>query len=211
MWLRRTTLTVIGVVAVLVGTGAANAFVVTFDDSGLTTGKYYFPGDPISSDGIAFTLSDYVNANGAIWVADIARLVNGTNYALSGNALAMTGMTASTTFATAPQQLVIHVAGITGKEGALVINQDTQHPLRFDSSALQLDGSRAAGVNVAASAAGAVPTGYYAGTITLTGNITSIDIGGANLMIDNISDVVPEPATLGLLALGGLLAVRRRK
>lgn len=47
------------------------------------------------------------------------------------------------------------------------------------------------------------------GVITLTGPITSFQIGGQELGIDNIV-AVPEPATLLLLGLGGLTLLRRR-
>ena len=46
-------------------------------------------------------------------------------------------------------------------------------------------------------------------TITLLGAIQSFQIGGQELAIDNVM-AVPEPATALLLALGGLVAVRRR-
>ncbi|UCE58551.1 MAG: PEP-CTERM sorting domain-containing protein [Phycisphaerales bacterium] len=45
--------------------------------------------------------------------------------------------------------------------------------------------------------------------VTLTGNIDSFRIGGQELYIDNVT-VIPEPATLLLLGVGGFWLMRRR-
>jgi hypothetical protein len=64
-------------------------------------------------------------------------------------------------------------------------------------------------IDIPAEVAPGVAASVADGTITLTGEISSLIIGGQELAIDNVV-ALPEPGTLGLLALGGVLLIRRR-
>jgi len=54
--------------------------------------------------------------------------------------------------------------------------------------------------------------GQSTGSLFVIGTITSFAIGGQELGIDNVvASIVPEPTTIAILGIGGLIAFTRRK
>lgn len=70
-----------------------------------------------------------------------------------------------------------------------------------------LDGTVIDGVEIMVNEAGASPR---TGTLTVTGNISSFIAGGTEFFIDNVSVTVPEPSSLVLICLGGVVFFCRR-
>lgn len=205
MWLSRTTLSVvIGLGIVLAGASISNAYVITFDDQAANT--YYFPGQSFASNGTTVALTDFQFASGAIWPANVARIVTAAPYGLIGNALALTGTVAGAVLPNPVSLISLQYAAIDNTEGILVVNGQE---LRFSTSPVQLNGQSVGGALVFVTAGPVPMAGLNMGTLSLSGNITSVQLGGQNVMLDAIQ--VPEPATLALLSLGGLLIARKRK
>ncbi len=205
MWLRRTTLAAVALSIMLAGAGTVRASVVDFDD--VTPVTYYFPGQGIITGGMTLPVSNYVYANGATWPASLAAIVNGDPYGLSGSALALTSTQVSVPVATpSPAHTSFEYAAIDGTEGALLVNGQV---FRYQSDPLELNGLSLGGVTLSVSGA-ASAGGFDTGTLSIAGPISSFQVGGANLMVDTIT-FTPEPATLCLLALGGLTVALARK
>lgn len=197
MWLGRSTLTVVALLAVLAGAGTTEAFVVTFD--GLSAGTTYHNGDTFSNGMANVSVVDLppaapgsaqvVNSNLASGTAN-EMLLNGEG--LSFNNPYLTGLS-----------FQYFLPAATGNGVSLKVNGST--PVTGPNFTNQTFGSVQVFVTSFATGNGTL------GAVFMTGPISSLTFGGNGLYVDNIIGSVPEPLTLSLLVLGGTLVARRKR
>jgi hypothetical protein len=196
MWLGRTTLiVVVSLLAILAGASAASAFVVTFD--GLPAGTTYQAGDTFSNGGLSLSV---VNLGGVCGSSQIvnSNLANGAPnemllncHGLSFNASHMGGVGFQYFLPAGTGGVALEINGLPRMTGPNFPNQTFGNVQVFTTSFTIGSGT--------------------IGSVFMTGPISSLMLGGYGLHVDNIIGCVPEPVTLGLMAVGGLLVSRRRK
>ena len=181
--------------------GIASAYVVTFDD--LTAGDQYYVGDTFTSGtlgGMDAVGSDFYWLPMGSTDSGVATVEAGGLAGGSGNEIHLNNINLDFSFDINPLYGLSLMFGEHGGNVNLSINGDMKNVEDF--SALNMTTIGGTTVLVAGT--------NTSGAIVVIGDITSFGIGGQELWIDNIVASVPEPATMALLGLGGLLLRKRR-
>lgn len=185
----------------------SSAGVVGFED--VLLGSTYNVGTSFSSDGVSFTMQDYIWPGGTVYSGGQATINTGFGgtfgtgqmfYPSNINALVdLAGTVGTQTLVTIPfsdngGNVNFHVN--PGSGGAII-----EASTFFDPT---IDGATINGINVAVT--GTVQSGF----ITLTGPVDQVVIGGQETLFDNIR-YSPEPNSALLLTACGLTALARRR
>lgn len=197
---------------------ATQGAAVTFDGLGVGTtygSPTYSPGDPIfTEDGIVVSVEDFFYSSGASTFSGPAEVFAfgdmppyGFPFAPnlgSGRFMGTPNISLGFDFSGlgfVVDHLTAEFANGGGNENISVNNQ----PIWFDQI-MTAPAAIAPGVILSAS----YDPLTLLGTIELTGVIDAFRIGGQEFAVDNIA-VTPEPASVMLLAMGGVLLLRRRR
>lgn len=188
-------------------TNPTQAGVVGFED--VLLASTYNVGNSFTSDGVSFTMQDYIWPGGTVYSGGQATINTGFGgsfgtgqmfYPSNINALVDLGGTVGTqTLVTIPfsdngGNVNFHV---NPASGGAVIEANTF----FDPA---IDGATINGINVAVT--GTVQSGF----ITLTGPVNQVVIGGQETLFDNIR-YSPEPTSAMLLTACGLTMLARQR
>lgn len=194
-------LAMIGVCAAfLCAVGVASAATVDFDD--MTLGSVYNSGDSFTTGGVLVTVGDFFltgggTTSGAATVTD-AMVADG-----GGNEMSINNVNLSFDFGAPTINGLSLQFGEQGGDLNLNINGDLQKFADFTD----VDNSVIGGVNVYVIGPNQGKGGLFA-----IGLINSFAVGGQELSVDNlVANCVPEPATIGLLLLGGIAVGRRKR
>ncbi len=195
---------VVGVMGIV---GASQGIVVTFDD--LAFGQTYPVPGSFVTQGTQVQLTPYVHPDQTVMTGGTATVQNGAPLNWLGGSLLQVWTDAQYVLpAAATGGSLQWAVPASGTEGRLVINGQ---PMWFASSPMDLNGQTLAGVTLL-SIPGPTVSSANTGVLFLIGNFNTVAFGGMVMSVDNviISTNVPEPATMALLALGGVLLIRRK-
>ncbi|MBM4104595.1 MAG: PEP-CTERM sorting domain-containing protein [Planctomycetes bacterium] len=170
----------------------AGAYVVTFEN--LTLGNEFHVGDTFTSGGMTATGGEYFWASGST-LAGVATVKNDGKAGGAGNEIWFNNINLNFSYAVKPLSGVSLMFGEYGGNVNLSINGDLKKAADFSA----LNGTTIGGATVFVTGSNA------SGSIFAVGPISSFGIGGQELAIDNIIACIPEPASMALVALGGLL------
>lgn len=188
--------TLLGVFAVM---GSASAVVITFQD--LTSGATYGSGATFVSSTVPITVSAYGAGTTTVTIG------TGALAAGAGNELVLDNARVDFAFPGVATGVAVQLGQSIqpGQSMVLMVNGATTNV----ASVSQLNGGFLGSTQLFVPYVS--PTGIA--SLFVIGNVSSFAIGGSNLAMDNLiaSWNVPEPATMSLLALGGLLIARRRR
>lgn len=209
--LRRTWIGVVALLAVLGCVGAARGVVITFED--IPAGSGWGTGESFTASGVTIGVEPF-KPNYAVGTGKPgqALVADGSMAGASGNALGLQNATAVFGLSQPIAGMALQYMNLSGAAVILTINGERERVKDLAS----LNGQTIGGVQVSATATphmiAGVPLSFETGSVFLVGPVTSLAIGGKALAIDNLiaSYTVPEPATLGLLALTMVYFVRRR-
>jgi hypothetical protein len=176
----------------------AGAYVVTFED--LTLGDDFHVGEGFTSDGMTTMGAEYFWSGGGSTLTGVATVMNTGQAGGAGNEIWFNNINLNFSYAVQPLAGVSLMFGDHGGDVNLSINGILKNVDDFSV----LNGTTIGGVTVFVTG-----TSTF-GSIIAIGPVSSFGIGGQELAIDNIIGCVPEPATLVMLAFGGLL-LRKRK
>jgi len=179
--------------------GFVQASVITFEN--LTIDDEYFVGDTFVSDGVQITGEEYFWLPTGSTVDGFTKVQSNGDAGGSDKEMWLNNINLSFDFGFVPIEGVSLQYGEYGGNVNLEINGDLHNVEDFSL----LNGMNIGGVTVTVVDAGSK------GALFAIGPVNSFSIGGQELAIDNvIASVIPEPMSLSLLALGGLL-LRKRK
>ena len=176
-----------------------HASVITFED--LTLTDTYDVGDTFTSGGVQITGEEFFLLPSGSTVTGFATVQATGDAGGSGKEIRLDNINLSFDFGVAPFQGVSLQYGEYGGNVNLEINGVLQNVENFSL----LDGLNMGGVIVTVVDAGTQ------GAIFATGPVNSFSIGGQELAIDNVIACIPEPVTLALLGLGGMVSLAFRK
>ena len=177
-------------------TNTIQASVVDFDD--LISGTIYNVGDSFISSGVLMTVVDF-QWSGGTWVSDgNVPIGNGLLAGGYGNELEWIN-NANVDFDFGG---IVNDIAFQFMDGGGNLNIEINGDFRNINEFSDIDGLSVGGTSVVLAG-----TPSY-GTLYINGTINSFSVGGQELNIDNVW-YVPEPATLLMLSLGGLILRRR--
>ncbi len=178
---------------------SASAVTYTMDFESLTPGTSYAYGESFADGGVTINVGEFDGYNGGeVYVEDPSSSFLGSIDLFFGN------VTLDFVIPESVDQIVLDI-GAYGGDCEIVINGTSQAFWGVD----ELDGLVIGGVELSIldSSVGPYDDGS---TLGLEGTVSSFGIGGQEVAIDNVV-MIPEPATLGLLLIGGLALLRKRK
>jgi len=180
----------------------AQASVITFED--LTPADQYYVGDTFTSGGVKMTGAEFFWLPSGSTTSGFAAVINPvpTNAGGTGNEIWLNNINLDFDLSYAAIEGLSLQYGNSGGNVNLEINGMFHNANDFSA----LNGTMFGGVMVS------IVDGIDGkGAIFATGPIHTFSIGGQELAIDNVIACIPEPATLSLLALGGLCLRRKRR
>lgn len=177
--------------------GFAGAYVVTFED--LDLNEEFHVGDSFISGGMTAAGAEYFWFGGDSSLNGVATVQDDGLAGGAGNEIWFNNINLNFTYAVSPLAGLSLMFADYGGNVNFSINGDLRNVENFSA----LNGMTIGGATV-------FVTGTdLSGSIFAIGPVSAFGIGGQELAIDNIIGCIPEPATLVLLGLGGLL-VRKR-
>ena len=176
----------------------AGAYVVTFEN--LNLGDEFHVGDTFTSGGMTATGAEYFWFGGSSTLDGYATVRDDGLAGGAGKEISFTNLNLNFDYAVKPLQGLSFMFGELGGDVNFSINGDLKSVLNFSD----LNGTTVGGVMVF------VAGTNTSGSVFAIGPISSFGIGGQELIIDNIIACIPEPASMALLAFGGLF-LRKRK
>jgi hypothetical protein len=184
-------------------------FAQAIDFEDLTLGQVYdldaaTVADPASftTDGVGVTLSQFFFGGGGSTTNGFSEVGNSGNAGGAGNELEVNNVNLNFNFGQPIAKLEI-TFGEFGGNVNFTVNGDFQNAENF----------QALPANVGGAAYSVTATNTPGSRITVDGTISSFAIGGQELWIDNITYVIPEPATFASLLVPSffLFGYRRRQ
>jgi hypothetical protein len=193
---------IVAVSALSLTATAAHAVTLEFDQ-GLSTGQEFTAGETFTTEGVEFTVSDFVDSGGGT-TSDLVR-VSGTNQA---GGFADELQIDNVTIEPEIEQTLDGLSLMYGEFGGnlnLEINGDFRN---FDNFA-DIHQTSVGGTNVFTGDVGT--PGDSRGFMTVTGEVDQFALGGQELYVDNVVSSIPEPTSVALLGLGSVFMVTGRR
>ena len=190
------------VLLVVVGLLGQGADALTLEFSDLTAGTTYNVGDSFTSSGALITAEQYYHSGGGSTTSGYAAVETGGVAGGAGNELRTNNINLRFDFGAPLDGLALEY-GYQGGNVNVEINGVLANVADMMAVPTTLGGTDVFTFD---------SSGSDGHLFVVGGQINSFAIGGQELVIDNIvASVIPEPATVALLGIGGVLAFTRRK
>jgi hypothetical protein len=177
--------------------------VIDFDD--VPAAAAYHVGDTLSSSGYDFALTDFQWGGGTWTSGGVAGVATwGTLSGSTGQAIYPNNINLALTLASPAPYLRVLFANYGGD-----LNVEVNGDFRNVTNFMSLDGTVIGGATLTVSLVTPSSSADEEGELYFDGAINSFKIGGQEMIMDNVA--IPEPASLSLLAMGGLAMLRRRR
>jgi len=175
-----------------------DATVCDFED--MTFGATYNVGGSFTTSGVVVTAGEFFLLPSGSITTGYARVENGSQAGGAGNGILTNNINLSFDFGLPCDGLALQYGVTGGGNINLEINGSLANVVDFASLPSSLGGTSV------------FTTPSNPGALVVMGTVNSFKIGGQELCIDNIvASVIPEPATIMLLGIGGLMTLTRKR
>ena len=188
----------------------SDAAVLDFED--LTVGAVVGFGDTLVTKDVAMTGQEFFWVPSGSTLSGSATVKANGDAGATGNELWFSNLNLSFDFE--PDVYGDHISGLAlqyGDHGGNV-NLEINGQRKVTGDFIDLHNTIIGGATVTVVTNVILPTGPRLGAVFVVGTIYSFSIGGQELAVGNIiTSSTPEPAAIGLLSIGGLALLRRKK